>query len=62
MLRIKKGDEVVVISGRDKGKRGAVLRRVDHPLARHRVDAAVGERDIAAEVRLDPPVRLQRGP
>ena len=29
MLRIKKGDEVVVISGRDKGKRGAVLRRVD---------------------------------
>ena len=28
MLRIKKGDEVVVISGRDKGKRGAVLRRV----------------------------------
>ena len=29
MNRIKKGDEVVVISGRDKGKRGAVLRRVD---------------------------------
>ena len=29
MLRIKKGDEVVVISGRDKGKRGMVLRRVD---------------------------------
>ena len=29
MQRIKKGDEVVVISGRDKGKRGAVLRRVD---------------------------------
>jgi large subunit ribosomal protein L24 len=29
MLRIKKGDEVVVIAGRDKGKRGAVLRRVD---------------------------------
>ena len=29
MLRIKKGDEVVVISGRDKGKRGTVLRRVD---------------------------------
>ncbi len=32
MQRIKKGDEVVVISGRDKGKRGTVLRRVD---ARH---------------------------
>ena len=29
MQRIKKGDEVVVISGRDKGKRGMVLRRVD---------------------------------
>ena len=29
MQRIKKGDEVVVIAGRDKGKRGAVLRRVD---------------------------------
>ncbi|HEX9396155.1 MAG TPA: 50S ribosomal protein L24 [Burkholderiales bacterium] len=32
MQRIKKGDEVVVLSGRDKGKRGTVLRRVD---ARH---------------------------
>jgi len=29
MQRLKKGDEVVVISGRDKGKRGTVLRRVD---------------------------------
>jgi large subunit ribosomal protein L24 len=29
MNRIKKGDEIVVISGRDKGKRGTVLRRVD---------------------------------
>jgi len=29
MLRIKKGDEVIVVSGRDKGKRGLVLRRVD---------------------------------
>ena len=29
MQRIKKGDEVVVTTGRDKGKRGAVLRRVD---------------------------------
>lgn len=29
MQRIKKGDEVVVISGRDKGKRGTVLRKVD---------------------------------
>lgn len=29
MNKIKKGDEVIVITGRDKGKRGAVLRRVD---------------------------------
>ena len=29
MQRIKKGDEVVVLAGRDKGKRGTVLRRVD---------------------------------
>jgi large subunit ribosomal protein L24 len=28
-MRIKKGDEVIVISGRDKGKRGTVVRRVD---------------------------------
>ena len=29
MQRIKKGDEVVVLAGRDKGKRGTVARRVD---------------------------------
>ena len=29
MQKIKKGDEVVVISVRDKGKRGAVLAPVD---------------------------------
>jgi large subunit ribosomal protein L24 len=29
MRKIKKGDNVVVISGKDKGKRGAVLRIVD---------------------------------
>ncbi|HEY3076408.1 MAG TPA: 50S ribosomal protein L24 [Burkholderiales bacterium] len=29
MKRVKKGDEVIVIAGRDKGKRGTVLRRVD---------------------------------
>ncbi len=32
MQRIRKGDEIVVTTGRDKGKRGTVLRRVgdDH--------------------------------
>jgi len=29
MKRVKKGDEIIVIAGRDKGKRGTVLRRVD---------------------------------
>jgi large subunit ribosomal protein L24 len=29
MQRIRKGDEVVIIAGRDKGKRGVVLSRVD---------------------------------
>jgi len=29
MQRIKKGNEVIVLTGRDKGKRGSVLRRVD---------------------------------
>jgi large subunit ribosomal protein L24 len=34
MERIKKGDDVIVTTGRDKGKRGTVLRIVD---ARHLV-------------------------
>lgn len=29
MNKIRKGDEVVVLAGKDKGKRGAVLARVD---------------------------------
>ena len=29
MERIRKGDEVVVVAGKDKGKRGTVLRRID---------------------------------
>jgi len=29
MQRIRKGDEVLVIAGRDKGKRGVVLARID---------------------------------
>jgi large subunit ribosomal protein L24 len=29
MDKIRKGDDVIVIAGKDKGKRGAVLRRVD---------------------------------
>ncbi|HMV01213.1 MAG TPA: 50S ribosomal protein L24, partial [Rhodocyclaceae bacterium] len=29
MEKIKKGDDVVVITGKDKGKRGTVLARID---------------------------------
>lgn len=29
MQKIRKGDDVIVITGRDKGRRGTVLRRVD---------------------------------
>ena len=29
MNKIRKGDEVIVLTGRDKGKRGTVLQRVD---------------------------------
>jgi large subunit ribosomal protein L24 len=29
MERIRKGDEVIVIAGKDKGKRGTVLARID---------------------------------
>ena len=30
MARVKKGDEVIVIAGRDKGKRGVVLKAVSY--------------------------------
>ena len=29
MRKIKKGDDVIIISGKDKGKRGSVLRVID---------------------------------
>jgi large subunit ribosomal protein L24 len=29
MNKIRKGDEIIVIAGKDKGRRGTVLRRVD---------------------------------
>ena len=29
MNKIRKGDQVIVLTGRDKGRRGAVLKRVD---------------------------------
>jgi large subunit ribosomal protein L24 len=32
MEKLKKGDEVIVITGRDKGKRGAIQSRVDETM------------------------------
>ena len=32
MNKIRKGDSVVVLSGKDKGKRGTVLKRIDEAL------------------------------
>ncbi|OGA02172.1 MAG: 50S ribosomal protein L24 [Betaproteobacteria bacterium RIFCSPLOWO2_02_FULL_64_12] len=29
MQRIRKGDDIIVLAGRDKGKRGTVLKRID---------------------------------
>ena len=37
MERIRKGDEVVVIAGKDKGKRGVVLRAIDARTSSSRV-------------------------
>ena len=33
MEKIRKGDQVIVLSGRDKGRRGAVIRVLEGPLA-----------------------------
>src|SRR5260221_246638 len=50
MEKIKKGDEVIVTTGKDKGKRGTVLRIVD---ARHLVLAGVnrGKRPVLTKAK-----------
>ncbi|BEV72361.1 MULTISPECIES: 50S ribosomal protein L24 [unclassified Paludibacterium] len=40
MRKIRKGDEVVVITGKDKGKRGTVLRVLDEKLVVEGVNVA----------------------
>lgn len=40
MRKIRKGDEVVVITGKDKGKRGTVLRVLDEKLGVEGVNVA----------------------
>ena len=50
MDKIRKGDEVVVITGKDKGKRGTVLRRVD---AEHVVvGASIAPRSTSSRILL----------
>ncbi|HET7587946.1 MAG TPA: 50S ribosomal protein L24 [Gammaproteobacteria bacterium] len=40
MLRIKKGDEVIVITGKDKGRRGSVLKVLDERVVIEGVNVA----------------------
>jgi len=56
MQRIRKGDEVIVIAGRDKGKRGTVLRRVD---AQHLVVEGVNR--VKRHTRPNPMKGVQGG-
>jgi large subunit ribosomal protein L24 len=55
MRKIKKGDEVVVTTGKDRGKRGAVLRVVD---AEHLVVEGV---NVAKKHQRPNPMRGQTG-
>jgi large subunit ribosomal protein L24 len=56
MNKIRKGDQVVVISGRDKGRRGAVLRIVD---ADHVVVESVNR--VKRHTRPNPQANVQGG-
>jgi len=56
MSRIKKGDDVIVITGRDKGRRGTVLRIVD---AEHLV--AEGVNVVKKHQRPNPQKGVQGG-
>jgi len=56
MEKIKKGDDVIVIAGRDKGKRGTVVRRVD---SRHIVVEGINR--VKKHVRPNPMKGQQGG-
>ena len=56
MLKIKKGDNVIVIAGRDKGKRGSVTQIVD---AEHVVVAGVNQ--VKRHTRPNPMKNQQGG-
>lgn len=40
MLRIKKGDDVIVVAGKDKGRRGSVLKVIDKRVVVENVNMA----------------------
>ena len=50
MNKIRKGDEVIVIAGRDKGKRGTVSVKADNEAI---FNAATGKADRVAIKQLD---------
>ena len=56
MDKIRKGDDVIVLSGRDKGKRGTVLRRLD---AEHVIVEGVNK--VKKHQRTNPMKGLQGG-
>lgn len=56
MNKIRKGDDVIVIAGRDKGKRGTVLSRVD---AAHLVVEGVNR--VKKHVKPNPMAGVQGG-
>lgn len=56
MQRIRKGDEVIVIAGRDKGTKGTVLSRVDE---RHVIVEGINV--VKKHVRPNPQLGVQGG-
>jgi len=66
MQKIRKGDEVVMLSGKDKGRRGTVLRRVDDEKlvvegvnrAKKHVKPNPTKGDVGGVVDIDMPVHI----
>jgi large subunit ribosomal protein L24 len=66
MDKIKKGDEVIVVTGKDKGRRGTVLRRVDEQKiivegvnrAKKHVKPNPAKGDVGGIVEKDMPIHI----
>ena len=59
-LNVKKGDTVVVISGKDKGKKGKIM--ISHPEDERDREECHGQRPVDDAVRDPPPECLGLGP